>query len=446
MLARGAAAELAVDSATRSPPNIVLILADDLGYGDLGCYGQRRIRTPHLDRLAAEGIRYRQCYAGSTVCAPSRCALMTGRHMGHARIRGNSELPLAAEDVTLGEVLQSAGYVTGAVGKWGLGEAGSPGVPTRQGFGTWFGYLNQVHAHNYYPDFLWRDEMRVEIEGNRNDQRQQYSPDLMVEEALRFLDARGRERFFLYLAFTLPHANNERGRLTGNGMEVPDAGPYRDEPWPEPQRNHAAMITRLDAAVGQVLTRLEALGVAERTLVLFSSDNGPPQEGGADPAFFHSSGGLRGWKRDLYEGGIRVPMLVRWPARIPAGQTSDLVWAFWDVLPTLAEVAGASRPAELDGVSIASSWQSPPADALTAVHSGLYWEFHERGFEQAARWGRWKGVRHAPNGALELYDLSTDPGEQHDVSAEHPAEVAQIVEYLRTARSESPDWPIREKR
>jgi arylsulfatase A-like enzyme len=427
------------------PPNILFILADDLGYGDLGCYGQKQVRTPHLDRLAAEGMRFTQCYAGSTVCAPSRCCLMTGLHTGHGRVRGNALVPLGPEDGTVAEVLRRAGYRTGLVGKWGLGEAGSTGVPNRKGLDYFFGYLNQRHAHNYYPDYLWRNEEKVPLEGNVVEdnvatKRARYSPDLFTAEALAFLQRHRRQPFFLYLASTLPHANNERGRAEGNGMEVPSDAPYSDTPWPQVEKNHAAMITRLDSDVGRVLKRLKELGLEGNTVVFFSSDNGPHKEGGADPAFFHSAGPLRGHKRDLYEGGIRVPMIVRWPGKVRAGATSDQVWAFWDFLPTAAELAGAKAPAGLDGISVVptllgTSGQKP--------HPPLYWEFHERGFRQAVRLGDWKAVRLRPGGPLELYDLGKDVGEKDDVAARHPEVVADIESYLKTARTESPDWPVR---
>ena len=349
-------------------PNIVFILADDLGYGDLGCYGQNQIRTPHLDRLASEGVRFTDCYAGSTVCAPSRCALMTGLHSGHGRIRSNARVPLLPADVTIAEVLKGAGYATGIVGKWGLGEPETTGIPTRQGFDTWFGYLNQGHAHNYYPDYLWRGEAREPLDNVVQDgvasKRLTYSADLFTREALAFLDAHHKEPFFLYFAATLPHANNEAGKL---GMEVPSDAPYTQESWPQPQKNHAAMITYLDAQVGQLLARLDKLAIADNTIVLFTSDNGPHREGGADPTFFHSSGPLRGIKRALYEGGIRVPMIVRYPGHIAAGTVNRTPWAFWDVLPTLAELAGAKPPAGIDGISMLPTSRRPTSGRARAT-------------------------------------------------------------------------------
>ncbi|MCS7017405.1 MAG: arylsulfatase, partial [Gemmatales bacterium] len=304
------------------PPNIVLILADDLGYGDLGCYGQKQIRTPHLDRLAAEGLRFTQFYAGSTVCAPSRCVLMTGLHTGHCYIRGNARYDLRPEDRTLAEILKSAGYATAHIGKWGLGHESSTGMPTRKGFDYFFGYLDQVHAHNYYPTFLIRNEAHVRLEnvvpreGKYGEGvasiRRHYSHDLFTDEALRWITQHRDKPFFLYLCYTVPHANNEAlnpkyvplvESRPRHGMEVPDFGIYRDRSWPESEKAFAAMITRLDHDVGRLVARLRELGLDKNTLILFSSDNGPHAEGGHDPKFFQSSGGLRGMKRDLYEGG-----------------------------------------------------------------------------------------------------------------------------------------------
>lgn len=438
--------------AAESPrrPNILFILADDLGYGDVGCYGQKQIQTPHIDRLAAEGMRFTQCYAGSTVCAPSRCCLMTGLHTGHARVRGNALVPLQPGDVTVAKFLQSAGYATGLVGKWGLGEAASTGVPNRQGFDYAFGYLNQVHAHNYYPDYLWRNAEKVPIDGNivQNgvaSKRTQYSHDLFTKEALQFIERRHEKPFFLYLAYTIPHANNERGRAEGNGMEVPGDAPYTDRPWPQAQKNHAAMITRLDRDIGRIVQRLKDLGLDEKTIIFFSSDNGPHQEGGADPKFFQSSGPFRGFKRDLTEGGIRVPFIVRWPGQIQAGSRNEHVTAFWDFLPTAAELAGTKVPEGLDGISIVPALRGSKASGRTQPkHDFLYWEFHERGSQQAVRMQDWKAIRLRQGEPLELYDLNADPGETKNVAGQHPAVVAKIEAYLKTARTESSDWPLRE--
>jgi arylsulfatase A-like enzyme len=429
-------------SADPQRPNVLFILADDLGYGDLGCFGQTRIQTPRLDQMAREGTRFTDAYAGSTVCAPSRCVLMTGLHTGHARIRGNSRLPLRPEDVTVAEVLHQAGYRTGIVGKWGLGNQGSEGVPNRQGFDRWFGFLDQGRAHNYYPEFLWRNEVQVRVEGNvapRGVAREKgtYAQDLFLQETLATLTEWKDQPFFLYVALTTPHANNEAAAATGNGMEVPELGPYAREDWPEPEKGRAAMISRLDADVGRILDKIRELDLDERTIVFFSSDNGPHSEGASANTFFASAGPLRGKKRDLYEGGIRVPTIVRWPGHVPPQRTSDYPWGFWDFLPTAAELAGAPTPGPVDGRSIVPTLlgQSQPAPPP------FYWEFHERGFDQAVREGGWKGVRRGSNKApLELYDLRSDIGETHDVAADHPDVVARLSEFLNTARTPDEHW------
>ncbi len=444
-------------------PNIIFILADDLGYGDLGCYGQKRIRTPHLDRLAAEGVRFTQAYAGSTVCAPSRCCLMTGLHTGHARVRGNLRVPLLPEDVTVAEMLQAAGYTTGIVGKWGLGEPDTTGLPNRQGFNAWFGYLNQRNAHNYYPSFLWRNEQRVRLEGNRlagdrtyeeynvevarrqsapGGKRGEYSHDRFTAEALEFVRRHHHRPFFLYLAYTIPHANNELGRVSGNGMEVPDLRPYAGESWPAPQKGHAAMITRMDSDVGRLMGLLEKLGIDDDTIVFFSSDNGPHREGGAKPQFFDSNGPLRGMKRDLYEGGIRVPAMARWPGKIKPGTVSDHVWAFWDFPSTAAELAGVKPPSDVDGISIVPTLLGRRGQKR---HAYLYWEFHEGASKQAIRMDHWKAVRRGPKRPIELYDLRTDLGEDCDLANERPDVVAKVKAILATARTPSEHWSLRER-
>lgn len=437
-------------------PNIIYMLADDLGYGDLGCYGQEAIQTPHLDQMAAEGMRFTDHYAGSTVCAPSRCCLMTGYHTGHARIRGNATVPLRPKDVTIPKVLQPAGYRSALIGKWGLGEAGSTGVPNKQGFDYFYGYLNQIRAHNYYPEFLWRNDETVELDnevmytesgyskgiGSAAVKKVDYSHDLFAQETLQFVREHADGPFFLYLAFTIPHANNEHWLLDGHGMEVPEYGVYADKDWPEAQKGIAAMITRMDRDIGELLQTLQELGIDENTLVMFSSDNGPHREGENDPDFFNSNGPLRGIKRDLYEGGIRVPLIARWPGSISAGITSDLPSAFWDMLPTFAELADVPVPQDTDGISMVPTLLGNPRQQKS--HEFLYWEFHEgQTSSQAVRMGTWKAVRHDPAEALELYDLEQDIGEQNNIAEAHPEIVSKIEEYLRTARSESEVWPLK---
>lgn len=422
-------------------PNIILILADDLGYGDLGSYGQRFIRTPNLDRMAREGARFTQFYAAAPVCAPSRASLLTGLHQGHAYIRGNmgrggERIPLRPRDATVAEVLKGAGYRTAVVGKWGLGEPGTSGIPNRKGFDYFFGYLNQNHAHNYYPDYLWRDEARVTVPVGT------YSHDLFTREALDFIRRERAAPFFLYLAYTVPHANNELTRRTGNGMEVPTDAPYTGEGWSPQQRNYAAMVTRMDADVGKIFALLKELNLDDDSVVIFSSDNGPQdvQEGGYDLHLFDSNGPFRGLKRDLYEGGIRDPFIVRWPGKVKPGRVSDYVCAGWDFLPTLAAIAGAKAPAGIDGVSMlpAILGQRPPE------RNYLYWEFHEGGFAQAVRRGRWKAVKHGTGGAVELYDLQTDIGEKQNVAGAHPDLVKRIAEAMRREHVESENWPDNE--
>lgn len=428
-------------TATRKP-NIIFIMADDLGYGDLGCYGQKRIRTPALDRMAAEGVRFTQAYAGSTVCAPSRCVLMTGLDTGHCHVRGNALVPLRPEDVTVAEVLKAAGYATALVGKWGLGEPGTTGVPNKKGFDYFYGYLNQQHAHNYYPDYLWKNEEKVplpnEVAKGVATKRVAYSADLISQEALAFIERSKDKPFFLYYSPTIPHANNEAGK---DGMEVPSDEPYTGESWPQVEKNFAAMVTRLDADVGRILALLARLGIDQNTIVFFTSDNGPHKEGGHDAAFFESSGAVRGTKRDLYEGGIRVPMMVRWPGRIQPAATSDAAWAFWDFLPTAAEIAGAKCPGGLDGVSVLPAILGRPWKG----HEYLYWEFYEGGFKQALRLGDWKAVRKGVQGKVELYSLRDDLRETKDVAGQNPDVVKRAEEVMAAARVDSPlpNWSLR---
>jgi arylsulfatase A-like enzyme len=434
-----------------SRPNVILIVADDLGYGDLGCYGQTRIKTPNLDKLAAEGVRFTDFYSGSTVCAPSRCALMTALHTGHCLIRGNDRVPLRMEDFTLAELLKRNGYYTGIIGKWGLGNENTSGAPENHGFEQVLAYLDQKHAHDYYTDRLWRyapeagfHDWAIYAE-NQGGKKGLYLPDVFTRAALNFIRINKPDQFnklrpfFLYLAYTIPHANNEEGARSGNGMEVPNDAPYSDQPWPQPEKNKAAMITRMDADIGRILEALQKFRLEENTIVLFTSDNGPHKEGGVDPKFFQSSGGLRGLKRDLYEGGIRVPMIARWSTRIGPGRTSDLPAAFWDIMPTLAGLTGAKLTNQVDGISFAPTLLGT---AQTNRHDFLYWEFHERGFQQAVRMGDWKAVRLKPGGSLELYNLKTDRAEKTDLASKEPAIVGKIEEYLKSARTESPNWPV----
>ena len=433
-------------------PNIILIQADDLGYGDLSVYGQSRFQTPSIDRLAKNGIRFTNYYAGTTVCAPSRGSLMTGLHTGHSWVRGNlAGMSLRDEDRTIATTLRESGYRTALIGKWGLGESDSPGRPDRKGFEYSFGYLSQTHAHRQFTDHLYRNAQRVEVGQN------EYSNDLFTRETMSFIEKQDNRPFFVYLNYTVPHAElrvpddsmqtykgkfpetpfaNAAADARQTGPDEPSLG-YRSQP--EPHAAFAAMITRMDRDVGRIVDLLRTRGLAERTLVIFTSDNGPHKEGGADPDFFSSSGGLRGIKRDMYEGGIRVPMIATWPGVIPAGSTSDYAAAHWDWFPTFAELAGLPAPTGLDGVSIARALRGTPQPA----HEFMYWEFHERGFQQAVRMGNWKAVRLAKDQPLELYDLTTDRSEKINVASQHAEVVARIEAYLKTARTESPNWPVK---
>ena len=455
-------------STSPRPPNIVFILADDLGYGDLGCYGQKVIATPRLDRLAAEGLRFTQFYSGSTVCAPSRYVLMTGVHTGRGHIRGNGKMELRAGEMTIARRLHDRGYHTAVVGKWGLGHEGSTGVPSRQGFDHFFGYLDHIHAHNFYPTFLFRDDRREPLRnvvphegpsgGGVATVREQYAPDLFTADALAYLDSRAKhpeQPFFLYLAYTSPHANNEAGN---KGMEIPDYGDYADKPWPDPQKGTAAMISRLDKDVGRVVDRLRERGLAEDTVVLFSSDNGPHREGGRDPDFFDSNGPHRGIKRDLTDGGIRVPLIAWGPGRVPAGKSTDHVAGFVDFFATALELAADERAASTTPTSAktpsaepdTSGFPPPGGVSFAPTLLGrsdqkpaepLYWEFYERGFSQAVRAGEYKAIRHADGRKLELYDVVRDPGEATDLADERPAIAQRMADLMDATHVPSPDWP-----
>lgn len=424
-------------------PNIVFIMADDLGYADLGCYGQENIRTPNLDRLAAEGMRFTHFYAGAAVCAPSRCVLMTGLHTGHARIRGNGprvggeveyfgegsrRLSLTDEDRTVAEALRSAGYVTGAIGKWGLGEPGTAGTPNRRGFDEWFGYLNQNHAPYYYTDYLWRNERKQDIPENKGGRRERYSHDLLTDEAVSFVRRHRGRPFFLYLPFTIPHRR----------FEVPSLGDYAGRPWPEAAKIYAAMVTRLDADVGRVLAAVEEAGLARTTLVFFTSDNGAEKKEFGN--VFGSTGLFRGFKGSLYEGGLRVPMIVRWPGMVQAGRVSEATAWFADIFPTLLAVAGHGLTAQrLDGRSILPTLRGEQQPELSS--RALYWEDPGRQLGQAGRRGRWKAVRAHPRAALELYDLEAEPAEARNVAANHPGVAAEFTRLFRAEHVESPHWP-----
>lgn len=440
-------AEQQTASLRTDKPNIIYIMADDLGYGDLSSYGQEKFKTPNIDQMLAEGMKFTRHYAGSTVCAPSRSSLMTGEHTGHTFVRGNKEVkpegqhPLADSVITVAELLQGVGYKTGAIGKWGLGAPASEGEPNAQGFDFFYGYNCQREAHSYYPDHLWKNRERIELTGNTEGKIETFSQDLMMEETLKFLEENKNDPFFLYLPYTIPHASieipeSELKPYLGKYEEVPFAGGhYRATE--NPHATFAAMVARLDQDVGKVLKTLKRLGIAENTLVIFTSDNGPHEEGGADPTFFNSGGGLRGLKRDLYEGGIRVPMIAWWPGTVNAGSSTTHISAFWDFLPTACDIAGAKVPDLTDGISYLQTLRG----RQQPEHGFLYWEFHEQGGKQAVLMDPWKGVRlgvnQNPESPIELYNLQDDPSEQNNIATQHPDIVAQIAEIIEVSHEKN---------
>ena len=446
-------------SAISKTPNIIYILADDLGYGDLGIYGQERFSTPHIDSMARGGMIFTNHYAGSTVCAPSRSTLMTGMHTGHTPIRGNKEImpegqwPLPDSVITLPEILKSKGYVTGAFGKWGLGYPGSEGDPVNQGFDEFFGYNCQRQGHHYYPYHLWHNYEKWLLEANTSGGNVTYAPDLIHEKALEFIRRNRDTSFFLYYPSIIPHAElfapeeymqKFRGKFdheiafsgTDYGDEHYRMGPYGSQP--EGHAAFAAMISLLDDQVGEILTLLKTLGISENTLVIFSSDNGPHREGGADPDYFDSNSIFRGYKRDLYEGGIRVPMIAFMPGKIRAGSSTDHVSAFWDLFPTLTDLLNIGIPANIDGISFLPTLFNEEGQE---THEYLYWEFHEKGGRIAIRKNNWKGVRYNvltdSDSRFEVYDLSKDPSESNDLAEEYPEIVEELVQLMKDARTNS---------
>ncbi len=451
--------QAAAPSPAPRPPNIIVILADDLGYGDVGCYGQPRILTPRIDQMAIEGIRFTQGYSGSPVCGPARASLLTGLHSGHTTIRGNaghSKDPLAAvllpDVTTIGHVLKKAGYTTAVIGKWGMGEPEGPaqvGAPWNQGFDYFFGYHNHWHAHNAWPTHLWRNATRIPLPNVVPDEtpvgagvatvRKVHTQDLFIADALDFITQQQARPFFLYFTPILPHANNESKPF---GLEPPSLDPYTDKAgWSREEKAFAAMVTRLDADVGRILDHLRSLKLAENTLVVFSSDNGPHKESGGDPAMFNSSGGLRGMKRHLYEGGIRVPFVAWWPGKIAAGQTdSDAIVHQIDLLPTAAALAQTSAPAKLDGLSLAPRLTGKDQPELAT--RTLYWEFHEYGTQRALRRGPWKLVLPTSTRPPELYHIVNDPKETTNLADKNPDLVKELLPILHAARTENPNWPI----
>ena len=442
-------------------PNVVLILADDLGYGDVGCFGQQTLKTPRLDAMAKEGLRFTQFYAGSTVCAPSRCVLLTGKHAGRAVVRGNSTDPIVIEPgtPTLASVLKDAGYATACIGKWGVGTPDNFTNPNDVGFDHFYGYVNMWHAHNFYPEFLIRNGQvekldNVAAEKWREFQdphvmkagrgvavkKAQYAPDLFIEDALGFIRKHHKQPFFLYFAMNVPHANNEAGKA---GMEVPDLGEFADKDWPEPEKGFAAMIRNIDRDTGRILDLLQELDIDKRTLVIFTSDNGPHAEGGHDADFFDSNSKLRGIKRDLTEGGIRVPTIAWWPETVPAESEDDAHWYFGDMLATFAELAGAETPEDLDSDSFVGPLQGQPREKQWNRKTPMYWEFYERGSAQAVRFGKWKAIRQPMfTGEIQLYDMSNDAGEKHDYSKRRPDLTRHAGNLLDKHHTPDENWQV----
>lgn len=430
-----AVAEIAVKQKPIDKPNIIFILSDDIAQGDLGCYGQKLIQTPNLDRMASEGTRYTQAYCGTAVCAPSRTSLITGLHMGHSPIRGNREIkpegqkPLPSNTITVAQLLKPQGYATACVGKWGMGLFDTTGSPLKKGFDHFFGYNCQRHAHSYFPTYLYNDDTRIELDGKT------YAQNLIQNDLLAWVRKQQEHPFFLFYAVTLPHGK----------FEIDDQGTYKDKPWSEQEKNYAAMVTRLDSDVGRLLDLLKELKIDDNTLVIFSGDNGLsfPPTSPLGKRFEQANNGLRGFKRGLYEGALRQAALARWPGAVPAGRISDEPWAFWDFLPTCVELTGAKLPDgfQPDGLSLVSYLKGGPAPQ----REYFYWELHEGKPLQAVRFGNWKAVRSAPGNPLELYDLKSDSGEAKNIASAYPELVAKAEQIMRSAHVDSPDWPLSAK-
>lgn len=447
-------------------PNIVYILADDLGYGDLSCYGQSNFQTPNIDKLANDGMSFTQHYSGSTVCAPSRSSLMTGQHTGKTFIRGNKgvkpegQFPIPSSVVTVAELLKEVGYITGAFGKWGLGPPGSEGDPNMQGFDTFYGYNCQSLGHNYYPYHLWDNQTKEILDSNRGKLTSIYGPDIIHQQALKFIENNKDTSFFMYYPSIIPHAEliapeNYMAKFRGRFLPekvyegVDDGEKFRKGAYGSQNEAHAAfaaMINILDEQVGEIRAKLIELGIADNTLIIFTSDNGPHKEGGADPDYFDSNGKLKGYKRDLYEGGIRVPMIAYWPGKIAAKTISDHISAFWDFLPTVCDIVQIDKPQNIDGISFLPELLGEQQKA----HNFLYWEFHERNGKQAVRFGKWKGIRlnmsANPKAPIELYDLSIDIEEQNNLASDYPEIVKEIDSIMEKEHVYSKEFDFKYER
>jgi arylsulfatase A-like enzyme len=419
--------------------NIIFILADDLGYHDLGCYGQKNILTPNIDQLADEGMRFTQCYAGSTVCAPSRNTLMTGKDTGHCTVRGNYllddegkrvRLPLPKHDFTIADMLKENSKTTGIISKWGLGNAGSTGIPKKQGFDYWYGFLDQHKAHNYYPPYLWENQHKVVLKGNKNGQQKEYIQNLFTQHALNFIKGNQNHPFFLYLPYTIPHAK----------YEIPNTEPYTNKKWTHQEKVYAAMVTRLDKDVGRIRAFLRKLNLDKRTIIFFASDNGAAKRW---EGRFNSTGIFRGIKRSMYEGGLRVPMVVSYPGVIPSGKVNDMPWYFSDVMPTLADIVNITPPAKIDGVSI---WPALQGKSQSMENRIFYWEYFKVPpnmiRKQAIRWNNWKAVKNSKHALIELYNLSVDPSESNDIANSHQRLVKKMKGWMKSERTASSYWHI----
>jgi len=439
-------------------PNVIFILVDDMGFGDLSCFGQKILTTPNIDRMAREGMVFTNFYTGSTVCAPSRASLLTGKDTGHTSVRGNMPAQLVADDeMTIAKVMQQAGYKTAAVGKWGIGHPPPLDDPKRKGFDSFFGYVNMWHAHNCFPEFLYRDGQKVGLKNKLRAnpdgsnpwadmpegtgiaaEREEYVHDLFDKEALDIITQNKDNKFFLYLAYNVPHANNEGGN---DGMEVPSFGEYEDKDWPKTEKGFASMMRNIDNSVGMIMSKLKELGIDDNTMLIFCSDNGPHQEGGHLVEFFDSNGQYRGSKRDFYDGGVRTPFIVRWPSGVKAGSTSDHLAAFWDVLPTFCDLTGVAKPDDTNGISFMPTLTDNSAGQTN--HDYLYWEFFEQGGKQAILKDNWKAIKlnvrdQKTPVIFELYDISKDTGEQVNVADQHPEIVAQMEQLFKESRVEFP--------
>ncbi|MGM0944666.1 MAG: arylsulfatase [Bacteroidota bacterium] len=447
-------------------PNIIFILADDLGYADVGFMGNEIIETPHIDQLAGESLIFTQHYSGNTVCAPSRSAWITGLHTGHTPIRGNKEVkpegqyPMPDTLMTIPKLMKQAGYVTGGFGKWGLGFIGTSGDPMSQGFDQFYGYNCQRYAHRYYSGHIWDNDQKVELPENGWENKVTYAPDLIHQQSLEFMEENRENPFFLFLPIIMPHAElaapedallekyrqkigEEKPHVGGKAADYgPDMniGAYQSQPYPK--ATHAAMVERIDRYVGEVIRKLEGLGLRDNTLIFFASDNGPHQEGGHDPDFFDSNGPYRGYKRDLYEGGIRTFMIANWPGEIDGGRQTDHPSAFWDMMPTLAELTGQPVP-DTDGISFLPTLLNEPGQD---THEYMYWEFHELGGRQAIRQGDWKliklNVKQTESLKVELYDVAVDPGEKKDLSKEFPEKVEELSRLIDKAHRPNSVFPL----